>query len=44
LDFGKLGVKQGSEGLEFGGRSLVVFFMVEVVAFEYGAEVSSLAD
>ena len=38
----RLGVEEGGEGLEFfGGRSLVVFFMVGVVAFEHSAVGSS---
>jgi len=38
LDFGSLGVKQGSQSLEFRGKIVVVFFTAGVVSFEYSAE------
>ena len=30
LDFGRVGVEGGGEGLEFGGRLVVVVYMVKV--------------
>jgi hypothetical protein len=34
LDFGRLGVEEGSEGLEFRGKLLVVFLVVGAVTSE----------